>query len=211
MQYRKIKANNIFDGYQFIGKNKVLITQADGSIEAIIDSNEAGEDVKYFDGIICPGFVNAHCHIELSHLKNKIPQHTGLVDFILAILKLRTANEEIKQEAMRLAVEELYNSGTAAVGDICNTADSIFLKKDSKLHWHNFIEVSGFAEEIAEMRFENGKNVYQQFNNLTINNSLTPHAPYSVSKKLFQLINEFENNQIRLQKMNFYDIKREIF
>jgi aminodeoxyfutalosine deaminase len=196
MQYRKIKANNIFDGYQFIGKNKVLITQADGSIEAIIDSNEAGEDVKYFDGIICPGFVNAHCHIELSHLKNKIPQHTGLVDFILAILKLRTADEEIKQEAMRLAVEELYNSGTAAVGDICNTADSIFLKKDSKLHWHNFIEVSGFAEEIAEMRFENGKNVYQQFNNLTINNSLTPHAPYSVSKKLFQFINEFQSNQI---------------
>jgi aminodeoxyfutalosine deaminase len=196
MQYRKIKGNNIFDGYKFVGENKVLITQADGCIEAIIDSNDAGEDVQYFDGIICPGFVNAHCHIELSHLKNKIPQHTGLVDFILAILKLRTADDEIKQEAMRLAEEELYNSGTVAVGDICNTADSISQKKDSKLYWHNFIEVSGFAEEIAEMRFENGKNVHQQFNNLTINNSLTPHAPYSVSKKLFQLINEFKSNQI---------------
>jgi aminodeoxyfutalosine deaminase len=207
MQYRKIKGNNIFDGYQFVGKDKVLLTQADGRIEAIINEKDAGEDVQIFDGIICPGFVNAHCHIELSHLKNKIPQQTGLVNFILDILKLRGADEEIKQEAMRQAEEELYNSGTVAVGDICNTADSIFLKKDSKLHWHNFIEVSGFAEDIAELRFENGKNILEQFSKQLQNSkntdfqvlpsigggfrgALTPHAPYSVSSKLFQLINE---------------------
>jgi aminodeoxyfutalosine deaminase len=190
MQYRKIKGNNIFDGYQFVGGDKVLVTQADGTIEAIIDQKDAGSEVQIFDGTICPGFVNAHCHIELSHLKNKIPQHTGLVNFILDILKLRTANDEIKQEAMHLAEEELYNSGTVAVGDICNTTDSIFLKKDSKLHWHNFIEVSGFNEDFAQKRFDDIKNVQQQFNNIPINNSLTPHAPYSVSSKLFQLINE---------------------
>ncbi len=190
MQYRKIKGNNIFDGYQFVGKEKVLVTQADGTIEAIIDEKDAGDDVQIFDGIICPGFVNAHCHIELSHLKNNIPQHTGLVNFILDILKLRAADEETKQQAMRLAEEELYNSGTVAVGDICNTADSIFLKKDSKLHWHNFIEVSGFNEDFADKRFENGQNIHQQFSNITSNNSINPHAPYSVSSKLFQLINE---------------------
>jgi aminodeoxyfutalosine deaminase len=205
MQYRKIKGNNIFDGYRFVGKEKVLVTQADGTIEAIIDEKDAGENVQIFDGIICPGFVNAHCHIELSHLKNKIPQQTGLVNFILDILKLRSADDEIKQGAMRQAEEELYNSGTVAVGDICNTADSIFLKKDSKLHWHNFIEVNGFAEEIAELRFENGKNILKQFSKQLQNSKNTdfqvppsggfrgafsPHAPYSVSSKLFQLINE---------------------
>jgi aminodeoxyfutalosine deaminase len=196
MQYRKIKGHNIFDGYRFVGNDKVLVTQADGTIEAIINEKDAGEDVQIFDGTICPGFVNAHCHIELSHLKNKIPQHTGLVDFIVDILKLRAANDEIKEEAMRLAEEELYNSGTVAVGDICNTTDSIFLKQTSKLLWHNFIEVSGFTEDIADLRFENGKNVFQQFNNLTTNNSFVPHAPYSVSSKLFQLINEIAHNNI---------------
>jgi aminodeoxyfutalosine deaminase len=207
MQYRKIKGNNIFDGYQFVGEDKVLVSQADGTIEAIIDEKDAGEEVQVFDGIICPGFVNAHCHIELSHLKSKIPQHTGLVNFILDILKLRTADDEIKQQAMRQAEAELYNSGTVAVGDICNTTDSIFLKKDSKLHWHNFIEVSGFAEDIAELRFENGKNILEQFSKQLQNSKNTdfqvpppiggefrgafsPHAPYSVSSKLFQLINE---------------------
>jgi aminodeoxyfutalosine deaminase len=205
MQYRKIKGENIFTGYGFAGADKVLITQKDGTIEAIVDVNEAGEDVQYFDGIITPGFVNAHCHIELSHLKNKIPVHTGLVDFILQILKLRVADEDVKQEAMRQAEEELYNSGTVAIGDICNTTDSIFLKKDSKIHWHNFIEVSGFVEEIADIRFENGQNILAQFSKQLqpLNHSdfqvplsggfrgaLTPHAPYSLSKTLFQLINE---------------------
>jgi aminodeoxyfutalosine deaminase len=205
MQYRKIKGNNIFDGYRFVGKEKVLVTQADGTIEAIIDEKDAGENVQIFDGIICPGFVNAHCHIELSHLKNKIPQQTGLVNFILDILKLRSADDEIKQGAMRQAEEELYNSGTVAVGDICNTADSIFLKKDSKLHWHNFIEVSGFNEDFAQKRFEEIEKVYEQFSKelqpSNFSNSqvplaggfrgaFTPHAPYSVSSKLFQLINE---------------------
>jgi aminodeoxyfutalosine deaminase len=207
MQYRKIKGNNIFDGYQFVGYDKVLVTQADGTIEAIINEKDAGEDVQHLDGIICPGFVNAHCHIELSHLKNKIPQHTGLVNFIVDILKLRAADDEIKQDAMRLAEEELYNSGTVAVGDICNTTDSILLKQNSKLHWHNFIEISGFAEDIAELRFENGKNILAQFSKRLQNSKNTdfqapppiggefrgafsPHAPYSVSSKLFQLINE---------------------
>ncbi len=97
MQYRKIKGTNIFDGYQFVGKDKVLVTQANGTIEAIIDQKDAGDELQHLDGIICPGFVNTHCHIELSHLKNKIRQHTGLVDFIIEILKLRGADDEIKQ------------------------------------------------------------------------------------------------------------------
>jgi aminodeoxyfutalosine deaminase len=190
MQYRKIKGNNIFDGYQFVGADKVLITQANGTIEAIVDETEAGQDIEYFDGIICPGFVNAHCHIELSHLKNAIPQHTGLVNFILDILKLRAADDEIKQETMRQAAEELYNSGTVAVGDICNTTDSIPLKQNSKMYWHNFIEVSGFSEGIAQKRFDELNDIQKQFSNVTINNSLVPHAPYSVSSKLFQLLNQ---------------------
>ncbi len=205
MQYRKIKGNNIFDGYQLTGAGKVLITQANGCIEAIVDEKEAGEDIQYLDGIICPGFVNAHCHIELSHLKNTIPQHTGLVNFILDILKLRTADNEIKQEAMMLGAEELYNSGTVAIGDICNTTDSILLKQNSKIYWHNFIEVSGFNEDFANKRFKEIKKVYQQFSKeLQPSNysdsqvplaggfrgAFSPHAPYSVSASLFNLIND---------------------
>ncbi len=229
MQYRKIKGNNIFDGYQFVGENKVLITLANGTIEAIVNEKEAGEDVQYVDGIICPGFVNAHCHIELSHLKNAIAKHTGLVNFILDILKLRVATDEIKQDAMKLAAHELYNSGTVAVGDICNTTDSVLLKQSSKIYWHNFIEISGFSEDIADIRFENGKKIITEFSNQlqtsvytgskvppseVFRGAFSPHAPYSVSQKLFELINENAHgktlsihNQETLTENNFLQNK----
>ena len=82
MSYRKIKGTQIFTGYHFAEENSVLIVAEDGTVEAVIQESEAGENVEKLEGIICPGFINTHCHIELSHLKNKIPEHTGLVNFV---------------------------------------------------------------------------------------------------------------------------------
>jgi len=80
MQYRKFSANNIFTGYEMLGENEVLITAGSGKIIDIINKKDAGEEVEKMNGILCPGFINAHCHLELSHMKNCIPQHTGLID-----------------------------------------------------------------------------------------------------------------------------------
>jgi aminodeoxyfutalosine deaminase len=189
MQYRKIKGNDIFTGTDFTGQNKVLITQQDGKIEAIIDEKDAGDDIEVFDGIICPGFINAHCHIELSHLKNKIAPHTGLVNFIEEILKQRLPLDEAQQQAMLAAEMELYDSGTVAVGDICNTTNSIALKKNSKVYWHNFLEVSGFLNSIADERWQSIQTVANDFEKNDLPFSIVPHAPYSVSQQLFEKIN----------------------
>ena len=188
--YRKIKGTDIFNGYSFTGPDHVLIVSTAGVIEGILPGAEACEDAEFFDGIVCPGFINAHCHIELSHLKNRIPQHTGLVDFVQQVMKQRVATEGEKQDAMRSAEEELNNSGTMAVGDICNTIDSILLKNNSKLYWHNFIEVSGFVNAGAQKRFDDANKILKTFNLQlsTFNNALSPHAPYSVSQKLFEMI-----------------------
>ena len=188
--YRKIKGRNIFTGYSFTGPEHVLVVSEEGIVESIIPEAEAGGDTEFFDGIICPGFVNAHCHIELSHLKNKIPQHKGLVNFVQEVMTQRNAGNEEKLIAMQEAAAELYESGTVAVGDICNTTDSLFLKKESRLHWSNFTEVSGFVNAGAQKRFDEANEVLQTFNLQlsTSQNSLVPHAPYSVSKKLFALI-----------------------
>ena len=193
MLYRKLKGKNIFDGYTLRSENSVLIIDENGRVEEIVDEETAGEGVEYFDGILCPGFVNAHCHIELSHLKGKIPQHTGLVDFVQQVMKVRTAEEDEKNAAMKAAAQELYNSGTVAVGDICNTTDSLLVKQSSLMHWHNFIEVSGFVGAVAQKRFEEAAEIMEAFaSTLTTAQqiSMVPHAPYSVSANLFGLINE---------------------
>jgi aminodeoxyfutalosine deaminase len=196
MQYRKIKGNDIFTGYDFAGADKVLIMEADGKFEAIVDKIDASDDVEIYDGIICPGFVNAHCHIELSHLKNKIPPHTGLVNFIEEILKHRMPFNEVQLQAMQNAETELYNSGTVAVGDICNTSNSILIKKNSKIYWHNFLEVSGFLNSIADERWQNIKNVAADFEKNELTFSIVPHAPYSVGQQLFEKINDASAKKI---------------
>ena len=199
MLYRKLKGSNIFDGYTLRGENKVLIIQDNGIIESIVDEVEAGDNIEFYDGILSPGFINAHCHIELSHLKGKIPQHTGLVNFVQTVMQERTAGAEEKHNAIEAATRELYNSGTVAVGDICNTTDSISIKQNKNMHWHNFIEVSGFVAAGAQKRFDEATKIMNAFKTAlkapeqTI--ALVPHAPYSVSATLFGLLNNASANK----------------
>ena len=184
--YRKFTADKIFNGYELLPDNYVLITTADGVIIEVIDRKEAGDNVEVLNGIICPGFINAHCHLELSYLKDTIATGTGLVQFVQQVMGNRSLLNEAKLQAMQLAEQEMYLNGIVAVGDICNTSDSIFIKKESKIHWHNFIEVSGFVDAVATKRLADTKLVYDDFllNSLD-STSLSPHAPYSVSKSLF--------------------------
>ena len=176
---------------------KVLVATHQGIIEDIIDEKDAGDNIQQYEGIISPGFINCHCHLELSHLKGVIPEHTGMVDFILNILQKRASTEELINEAIEKAEEEMIENGIVAVGDICNTTNTINQKKKAKLYYHNFIEISGFVPQSARQRFDAGLEVYKQFANYFPNNTtLVPHAPYSVSKKLFELINDVAEDKI---------------
>ena len=196
--YRKFKANCIFTGYEILDENNVLITNNEGIIQDIVKTEDAGNDVEIFSGLLTPGFVNCHCHLELSHLKGIVPEKTGLVNFVQQVMTKRSFSAQQKHAAMQAAEQEMYHCGIVAVGDICNTADSISIKQQSKLHWHNFIEVSGFVDNAAEKRLAEIKIIREQFLS-TLNfqlSTFSPHAPYSVSKKLFQLLNDETAHQL---------------
>jgi cytosine/adenosine deaminase-related metal-dependent hydrolase len=194
--YRKYKADGIFNGNKMLSGDHVLITDKNGMVNDIINIEDAGDDVEILNGIISPGFVNCHCHIELSHLKDAITPGCGLVDFVQAVMQKRNIEDDAKVKAMQAATDELYESGTVAVADICNTADSIIVKKQSTLYWNNFIEVSGFVDATADKRLAAAESVASQFSELPYPFSIVPHSPYSVSKKLFQLLNERTHGQL---------------
>ncbi len=194
MSYLKFKANLIFTGTKILHDNYVLITTEQGIVEDIVEEKDAGGDIQNFRGLLTPGFINCHCHIELSHLKGVIPNGTGLITFLITVMQQRIAGKKEIHEAINKAEQELYNNGTVAIGDICNTTDTIPLKQKSELYYYNFIEVLGFSESNAEERFAVSKKVYDQFEKLhTVNfkfqTSFAPHAPYSVSNTLFKLLN----------------------
>jgi cytosine/adenosine deaminase-related metal-dependent hydrolase len=202
MAYRKFKADQLFDGYNLYGPDKVLITDEQGVIIETTNDGDAGDDVRKFNGILSPGFINCHCHLELSHLKNVIPPHTGLIDFLCSVVTKRGFDPLIIQEEIIKAEKEMYDNGIAAVGDIGNTADTADVKSKSKIYWQNFVEVLGFTDEKANENITHYQQVAQvletqlQTSNVKHRTSLVPHAPYSISPKTFQLINEATKNQI---------------
>lgn len=197
MSHQKFKGRGLFTGTQLLPGDQVLVTEADGTIVAIVPETEAGDDIQVVEGLLCPGFINAHCHLELSHLLGAIPEGTGLIPFLQAVPQLRQYPADEIQAAMERAAVSMYQSGIVAVGDICNTADSLAIKQRSPLHWYNFIETIGFSNDKAAERFAWSKAIYDKFESSHPGkNTLVPHAPYSVSEKLFGLLNEASAGKI---------------
>ena len=199
MSYRKFKANKLFDGENLLDESSVLVTNAKGKIENIIPVSEAGEDVQSLDGILSPGLINCHCHLELSHLKNVIPPGTGLINFLKSVVQKRGFDAEIVQQQIENAEQEMYANGIVAVGDISNQADAVQVKRKSKIRWHTFIEVLSMTDERALENVEHYSQILSAHHehlpppNRSV---LSPHAPYTISKKTFELINEKTGGQI---------------
>ena len=197
MAYRKFKADQLFTGQSLLSGGEVLITAENGVIEAIVPASEAGEDLELLSGILSPGFVNAHCHLELSHMKGRIAPGSGMVDFLLGVMKQQNFPAEEVQQAIADAEAAMLGSGIVAVGDICNTPDTIGQKSNGRLLYRNFIETMGFIPATAPQRFAFGKSVYDQFEaRFPGMNSLVPHSPYSVSPALLKLIAEMPGNNL---------------
>lgn len=187
---RYITADQIFSGKVFLPASTVLVLDGENKICDIttLDVTEKS-NVEHFKGIITPGFINTHCHLELSHLKNVIKQHTGIVDFGLRVMKHHNdLSLELQQEAMLQADKEMQLQGIVAVGDISNSNGSIKTKQQSDLYYHTFVELIALNPQRANLVFDAGKQLLSEFSNTDLSASLAPHAPYSASLELIKKI-----------------------
>jgi cytosine/adenosine deaminase-related metal-dependent hydrolase len=195
----KFRAGKIFDGYRFIS-DKILITENDGTIIDLVTEESAGDDIKLLDGILCPGFINCHCHLELSHMKGLIPEKSGLVEFVTRVVQQRHVPETEILSAIEKAEDEMLNNGIIAVGDICNNTLTLAQKEKQRIRYHNFIEASGFNPTVAVQRFERSLQFYNEYISHTgiekRSVSIVPHAPYSVADALWHLIINFPGNHL---------------
>lgn len=177
-------------------KNGIVAVTDDGVIGDVHQPGELGSsvEIEFFPGILCPGFINAHCHLELSYLKGQISEGKGLPRFISEIEAIRRnfSADEI-QHSIELAEQEMINNGIVGVGDISNSNFSFHQKNKKKLKYHTFIEALGFHPDGAENAFNSCLNLFEQYkNSLNLSDvSITPHAPYSASVKLLNKIKKF--------------------
>jgi cytosine/adenosine deaminase-related metal-dependent hydrolase len=187
--YQKFQATRFFYNNQIQDSaDKVLIFNEKDEFIASANVSEAGDDIQQFEGILCPGFVNAHCHLELSHMKGMIPTHTGLQEFVKQIVALRQVAPEAVQAAIVSAEAEMIANGIVAVGDISNTLDTLDQKAKHNLAYYSFVELYDLDPTRAAGKILAGLEIQKQFQENCVRASLVPHAPYSVTNDLWNLL-----------------------
>ncbi len=179
-----------------------MITDENGVIQDLLPDAQAGDDVEFIEGILTPGLINAHCHLELSHLKDVIPPHTGLIEFLCSVVTKRGFPREVIDQAIQDAEAEMYANGIVAVGDIGNTADTATVKTKSKIRWQNFVEVLSMTDEKADQELRHYASVADRLiselreSALSHRTSIVPHAPYTISPKTFEQLNLLTEGQV---------------
>ena len=195
-----LSAQKIHDGHGWLPDDTIIEVSDDNTILSVKRGPKF--EARYFDGILAPGFVNAHCHLELSHMKGLGAEHTGLIPFLKDIPLHRNDFTDKQKKIARLqGYKELVRNGVVAVGDISNTTDALDIRALDELHFHSFIETIGFTETKAQRFYDNSVNTYssyaaQQQGKKILKQSIVPHAPYSVSTTLFRLIDGHSSNAV---------------
>ena len=197
---RLITADYIFPISEDPIVNGYLLINQDGEIISLLNEAEFSKGnfenipLEKHQGIICPGFINSHCHLELSYLKNLVPQKKGLAGFVWDLQKIRN---QYSEKEIHLAIEkanqQMYDNGIVAVGDICNGNSTFSTKAKSKIKYYNFLELFGFENDKADETYNRALLLSDELvKTAGINNtySIIPHSPYSVSNKLFKKIGE---------------------
>ncbi len=142
-----------------------------------------GEEVE--DGALAPGFVNAHCHVELSHLHKKFRKGTGMAGFIDQINELRDwAGRDAKVELTRRWMDKMWNDGVSAMADISNDDSSFEVKKDHPMYTRTFLEVFGSEPEMCEGVMRDMADLQKVADSYSIDAAPTPHSCYTMSPQL---------------------------
>ena len=135
--------------------------------------------VEFYPGILIPGMINAHCHLELSYLRGGIAEHSGFAGFARAIGQVRnnfTPEERI--HAAAVADARMWAEGVEAVADIANDELIMEIKERSKIAYHTMFEHFGLT---------NTSTAETQALALRYNDSsATPHSTYSLQDAPFK-------------------------
>lgn len=181
---KRIAAQFVYtlDGREPIRNAYVEYDEADGTILSVGVCSET-EDV--LPGAIVPGFVNAHCHVELSHLHKKFRKGTGMAGFIDQINELRDwAGNDVKAKLVQEWMDKMWNDGVSAMADISNDESSFDVKKAHKMYTRTFLEVFGSEPEMCDGVMKEVTALNSLADAAGIDAAPTPHSCYTMSPQL---------------------------
>ena len=149
-------------------------------------------DMRYREHVVLPALVNAHTHLELSYLHERIPPTRRFGDWVEAIMTLRPhypdPADPVIIEAARRAIAAARACGTAVFGDVSNTLVTVPMLREAGMAAQVFHELTGFTEQDPEARVREARTRADACGGDSVRISVAPHAPYSVSAALFRAI-----------------------
>ena len=169
------------------------VTVRGGRIAAVHEGTDAGAEPLGRVAIM-PALVNAHTHLELSHLRGVIPRTERLLDWVRAVMATRRGDTDPRDprivDAARAGIAEARATGTGLIGDISNTLVTAPLLREAGVPAQVFYELLGFraADPESMTREARAKADAAASRDNLVRVSLAPHAPYSVSPGLFAAI-----------------------
>jgi cytosine/adenosine deaminase-related metal-dependent hydrolase len=139
-------------------------------------------------GVLMPGLVNAHCHLELSHLQGRIDGSAGFVGWVESLVMQRPGDpREVVRAAASRAIETVVKTGTVAVGDVSNALDHVDLLDASPLTAVVFHELIGWDPTKADALLAAAEaRVAALGASHRLQIRLAAHAPHSVSPALLR-------------------------
>ncbi|MGM9735534.1 MAG: amidohydrolase family protein [Candidatus Cryptobacteroides sp.] len=181
---RRITASYIYtlDDESPLRNSFVEYDSVDGRIVRI---GECGEGEQVPDVAIVPGFVNSHCHCELSHLHGKFRKGTGMAGFIDQINALRDwAGNDVKEMLVRKWMDKMWEDGVSAMADISNDESSFAVKAGHRMYTRTFLEVFGTEPEQCAQVMSDVALLQEKARSAGIDAAPTPHSCYTMSPEL---------------------------
>lgn len=150
------------------------------------------------DAVLIPGLVNAHTHLDLTHIGPRpYDPRGGFAPWLAMVMAARARTPDAVADSVRLGVSLSIRGGVVAVGDIAAGAATGLASvaaatlRESPLAGVSFAEFFGMgmrqAQAVAEARAF--ISVHPQESD-AVRTGLSPHAPYSAGLTLYNALAE---------------------
>ena len=130
--------------------NGAISLEDDGTVARVGPAAEIGRGERV-RGLLMPGLVNAHTHVELSALRGRVPGGGGFLPWVERLIGARLELGEGEEEsAIDSAVADLRAAGTAAVGEVTNGLGAVLPLARAGIAGCIFHEV--FGQDLERLR-----------------------------------------------------------
>jgi len=142
------------------------------------------------DSLLLPGLVDAHCHLDYTHMAGQFPPPKSFIDWLKAIVSTKAGWSVPDFEASwRAGAEMLVRTGTTTVADIEVVPELLpGLWSATPLRMISFLEMIRITGRRPSGEIlKEALNKYRSIRGSPARAGLSPHAPYTTGPELLRL------------------------